>query len=67
MRIADGMGMSATPMGLRPSQGKLTVRAEKTGKLATLSISDDQRGEMLLVVVNNSVKELLKYIVEDKT
>ena len=38
----------------------ITVRAEKTGEFATLSLADDMRGIMIQVVITPAVKKLLK-------
>ena len=42
-----------------PMYGEVTIRAEKTGNLTTLSLADDRAGIMLQVNYND-VKDVIK-------
>lgn len=56
--IATGIVFTDLSQPLRESA--ITVRAEKTGDFATVSLADDRQGIMIQIVVTPAVKKLLK-------
>lgn len=57
--VTKGLNIARSIINMKP----MVVRAEKTGDFSTLSISDEASGDMLQIVVNESVKELLNDII----
>ena len=58
MATATGIVVNDPTQPLRETA--ISVRAEKTGEFATLSLADDMRGIMIQVVITPAVKKLLK-------
>lgn len=61
MKVAVTEGLNVARSIIRKKT--MVVRAEKTGDFATVSIADEASGDMLQIVVNESVKELLNDII----
>ena len=57
--VTKGLNISRSIINMKT----MVVRAEKTKDFITLSIADEASGDMLQIVVNESVKELLNDII----
>lgn len=62
MKVATTKGLNPMVDPFMPKV--MIVRTEVTGKFKTLSIADEDNGQMLQIVINSNVKKLLKEVIE---
>ena len=58
--VTDGINPTVNPFMTK----RMVVRTEKTGKFATLSITDEDEGVMLQIAISDEVKKQLKEVLE---